>query len=104
MSMLEKRTHKRVRVNMKVAYRDYAHAYRIGLVCDISKGGMYMQTRDMPEVDGNMIASLDAEDFGKIILVQGQVVWKTRSGLGIKFTKTDEKGLNNILSYRRVTF
>ncbi|HVN71773.1 MAG TPA: PilZ domain-containing protein [Desulfomonilia bacterium] len=104
MSMSEKRTHKRVRVTMKVAYRDNDHTYKMGRVCDISKGGMYVQTGDVPEVDGYLIASLDAEDFGKIIWVQGQVAWKTRSGVGIKFTNTDEKGLNNLLSYRSVPF
>jgi hypothetical protein len=102
--MPEMRAHKRVRVNMKVAYRDNDHGYKMGRVFDISKGGMYIQTRNIPEVDGYVIASLDAEAFGKVIWVQGRVIWKTRSGMAISFTRTDEKGLKNILSYRSIPF
>jgi len=102
--MSELRTHKRVRVNMKVAYRDNGQAYKMGRVYDISRGGMYIQTGNALEVDGYVIASLDAEAFGKVIWVQGRVIWKTRTGMAIKFTNTDEKGLKNILSYRSVPF
>jgi hypothetical protein len=49
-----------------------------------------------------VIASIDAEEFGKVIWVQGHVIWKTRSGMAVMFTNSDEKGLNNILSYRSV--
>ncbi len=100
--MSDKRSHKRVRVNLKVAYRDNDHAYKMGRVFDISKGGMYVQTPNKPEVDGYVIASLDAEEFGKVIWVQGQIVWKTRSGMAVMFTNTDERGLNNLLSCRSV--
>ena len=102
--MSELRTHKRVRVNMKVAYRNNDQVYKMGRVYDISKGGMYVQTSNNPDVDGYVIASLDAEAFGKVIWVQGSVVWKTRTGMAIKFTNTDEKGLKNLLSYRSVPF
>jgi Tfp pilus assembly protein PilZ len=89
---------------MKVAYRDNAHAYKMGRVFDISRGGMYVQTGNLPEVDGYVIASIDAEEFGKVIWVHGRIVWKTRTGMAIKFTNTDEKGLSNLLSYRSVPF
>ena len=71
-AMSELRTHKRVRVNMKVAYRNNDQVYKMGRVYDISKGGMYVQTSNTPDVDGYVIASLDAEAFGKVIWVQGQ--------------------------------
>ena len=103
-AMSELRTHKRVRVNMKVAYRNNDQVYKMGRVYDISKGGMYVQTSNTPNVDGYVIASLDAEAFGKVIWVQGRVVWKTRTGMAIKFTNADEKGLKNLLSYRSVPF
>lgn len=102
--MSDKRLHKRVRVNMKVAYRDNDHAYKMGRVYDISRGGMYVQTGNKPEVDGYVLTSLDAEEFGKVLWLQGKVVWKTRTGMAIMFTNTDEKGLNNLLSYRSVPF
>jgi Tfp pilus assembly protein PilZ len=46
-----------------------------------------------------MIASIDVEEFGKVIWVQGRVVWKNTTGMGVEFTRTDEKGLRNLLSY-----
>ncbi len=102
--MKEHRTHKRVRVNMKVAYRDNDNTRRMGKVSDLSRGGMYVDTGYAPEVEGYLIASLDAEEFGKVIHVQGHVVWKTYTGMGISFTRTDEKGLGNLLSYRGAPF
>jgi hypothetical protein len=100
----ELRTYKRVRVNMKLAYRDNDNVYKMGKVCNISRGGMFVDTMYRPDVDGYVIASLDVEDFGKIIWVQGHVVRKTNSGMAIVFTHTDDKGLNNLLSYRCVPF
>lgn len=88
---------------MKVAYRDKGFAYRIGRVSNISRGGMFINTDDPPsDVEGYIIASLDAEEFGKIIWTQGRVVRKTDLGIGILFTRTDERGLNTLLSYQGV--
>ncbi|HOO37730.1 MAG TPA: PilZ domain-containing protein [Deltaproteobacteria bacterium] len=101
--MEEQRAHKRARVNMKVAYRDNGFAYRIGRVSNISRGGMFINTDDPPgDVEGYIIASLDAEEFGKIIWTQGRVVRRTDLGIGILFTRTDERGLNTLLSYQGV--
>ncbi|MCU0577546.1 MAG: PilZ domain-containing protein [Desulfobacterota bacterium] len=102
--MKEQRTHKRVRVNMKVAYRDNDNTRRLGKVSDLSRGGMRVNTGYAPEVDGFLVASIDAEEFGKVIRVQGKVVWKTYSAMGIAFTQTDAKGLGNVLSYRGAPF
>jgi hypothetical protein len=102
--MKEQRAHKRVRVNMKVAYRDRDNTRRMGRVNDLSRGGMYVDTGYDPEVDGFVMASLDAEEFGKVIYVQGRVVRKTHRGMGVSFTRTDEKGLGNLLSYRGAPF
>jgi hypothetical protein len=102
--MDEHRAHKRVKVNMSVAYRDDVHSYRVGSVCNISRGGMFVNTVARPDVDGYVLASIDAADFGKIIRIQGRVVRRTDSGMAIVFTGTDEKGLNNLLSYWCVPF
>lgn len=102
--MKEKRSHKRVRVNMKVAFRDNDNTRRMARVIDLSRGGMYVDTGYAPEVDGFLIASLDAEEFGKVIHVQGRIVRKSYTGMGIAFTWTDEKGLGNLLSYRGAPF
>jgi hypothetical protein len=95
--MVEKRNYKRARVNMKVDYSDDTHTNKMGRVIDISMCGMYVQTGDAPEVKGYLMASIDAEAFGKVIWVQGHVIWKTHSGMAIMFTNTDEKGLDNLL-------
>jgi hypothetical protein len=101
---MEKRNNKRVRVNMKVDYRDDAHTDQMGWVTDISKSGMYVQTGYDPKVKGHLAASLDAEDFGKVIWVEGQVVWKTRTGIAVTFTNADMKGLSNLLTSRSAPF
>jgi hypothetical protein len=102
--MTENRKHKRARVIMKVYYSYGAHSDRTAKVIDISKGGMYLETGYAPEVEGYLLASLDAEDFGKIIWVQGRIVRKTNIGMGIMFTKIDEAGLNNLLTSRSALF
>jgi hypothetical protein len=102
--MSENRNNKRVRVNMKVDYRDDAHPDKMGRVIDISKGGMYVQTGYAPEVKGYLMASLDAEDFGKVIWVEGYVAWKNHTGMAVTFTNTDTKGLNNLLTSRSAPF
>ena len=100
----DRRAHKRVRVNMGFAYRDNNYADRRGRVCNISKGGMFVDTENSPDVDGFVIASLNVEEFGKVVWVRGQVVRKTNSGMAITFTRKDDKGLNNLLSYWSVSF
>ena len=102
--MQEQRGHKRVRVNMRVAYRGNDHEYRIGRVCDLSRSGMYVCTGNFPGVNGYIIASLDVEEFGKVIWVQGHVVRTLDSGMAILFTQKDERGLDNLLSYWGVPF
>ena len=103
--MEEQRMHKRARVDMKVAYRDNGFAYKMGRVSNISRGGMFINTEVPPhDVDGYIIASLDAEEFGKIIWTQGRVLRQTDSGIAVVFTRTDEKGLNVLMSYQGVPF
>lgn len=89
---------------MKVAYRDNDNTRRMARVRDLSRGGMYVSTGYAPEVGGFLMASLDAEEFGKVIHVQGRVVWKSYTGMGVAFTRADEKGLDNLLTYRGAPF
>ncbi len=103
-TMDDPRAHKRVRVNMMFAYRDNDYADRVGRVCNISKGGMFVETGNCPNVDGFVIASLNVEEFGKVIWIRGEVVRKTDSGMAIIFTRKDDKGLNNFLSYLSAPF
>ena len=91
-------------VKMMFAYRDNDYTDRVGRVCNISKGGMFVDTGNCPNVDGFVIASLNVEEFGKVIWVRGQVVRKTDSGIGIMITRTDYKGLKCLMSYWGVPF
>jgi hypothetical protein len=100
----DKRNCKRIRVSMKLAYKNNDNISKLGTVTNISRGGMYFETSGKPDVDGYVLASLDAEEFGKIVWVQGHVVRKTSSGMAVAFTRTDDKGLNNLLSYWCVPF
>jgi hypothetical protein len=100
----EQRSCKRVRVSMKLAYKNNDNLYKMGTVSNISRSGMYVDTLGKPDVDGYVIASLDVEEFGKIVWVQGRVVRKTSTGMAVAFTRTDDKGLKNLLSYWCVPF
>lgn len=101
--MEEQRIHKRAKVDIRVAYKDNGLAYRMGRVSNISKGGMFIITGVPPDdIDGYIVASLDAEEFGKIIWTQGQVIRKTNTGIAVAFTRIDEKGLDILLSHRGI--
>jgi hypothetical protein len=103
--MEELRAHKRARVNIKIAYRDNGFAYKMGRVINISRGGMFITTASPPDnMDGYIIASLDAEEFGKIIWTQGRVIRKTDTGMAVAFTRIDGKGLDLILSYQGIPY
>jgi Tfp pilus assembly protein PilZ len=95
--VIEKRKYKRAKVKIKACYSEGAYTNVIANVIDISKGGMYVQDGYAPEVQENLVASLDAEDLGKVIWVEGRVVRKTSDGIGVLFTNTDEKDLDNLL-------
>ena len=95
--MVEKRKYKRATVKMKVIISNDTQNKKMGTVIDISKNGMFVQTEDAPEVKGALVASIDAENFGKVIWVEGHVVRRISTGIGVMFTNTDEKGLNNLL-------
>ena len=82
---------------MKVYYSDDATADATASVIDISKGGMYVQDGHAPEVKGYLADSLDTEDISKVIWVEGRVVRETKTGIGVMFTNTDEKRLDNLL-------
>jgi hypothetical protein len=98
------RAHKRVRVNMRVSYIDNNYTRSMGKVWNLSRGGMFINTGSRPDIDGLVIASMNVEEFGKVIWVRGRVVRKTDSGMAIIFTRTDSKGLDNLLSYWNAPF
>ncbi len=103
--MEEQRVHKRIVVNMRVAYRDNGSVYRMGRVTDISRGGMFILTGRTPEdTDGYLFASIDAQEFGKVIWIQGHIVRKSSDGMAVKFTQSDGRGISMLLSSRGIPF
>ncbi|HNY65688.1 MAG TPA: PilZ domain-containing protein [Deltaproteobacteria bacterium] len=103
--MEEQRSSKRVKVNIRVAYRDDGYAYKIGRVSNISRSGAFIVTETPPnDVNEYLTASLDVDDLGKIVWIQGRVIRKTKNGMGVVFTRTDAKGLDLYLSYLGVAF
>ncbi|HPC47731.1 MAG TPA: PilZ domain-containing protein [Deltaproteobacteria bacterium] len=102
--MTDKRACKRVRVNMKAAFRDNGHALRRGRVLNLSRCGMYLETGHGVLLDGFVTVSLDAEEFGKVIHVHGVVVRKSPTGFGVAFVRADDRGLANVLAYLGAPF
>ncbi|MGC9325064.1 MAG: PilZ domain-containing protein [Desulfomonilia bacterium] len=102
--MDEQRNHKRARVKMRVAYRSDDQVYKRGRVRNISRSGMFVDTESPQTSDEYVIASLDVEDFGKVVWVQGRVVRNTNEGMAVVFTRTDEKGLDALMSFQGIPF
>lgn len=96
--MEEKRAHERTSVDLKVIYMGDSMTYSRGRVNNISRGGMFVHT-DTPQEKGTYIlASLDVDNLGKIVWAQGRVVRTTDHGMGIEFTRIDEKGVDAIMA------
>lgn len=100
--MEEQRTYKRARIDMKVSFKEEGPSYKMGHVENISKGGMFVNTDAPLDKDIYILASIDAEELGKIIWAQGRIVRKTDNGMAVVFTRTDEKGLNTLLDNRGI--
>lgn len=96
--MVEKRRANRASVNMRINYVDHAHRDKMGNVMNISTKGMFVQTGVAPEVNEFVEGTIDNEDFGKVLWVEGRVVRKSRSGMALAFTNTDAKGLQVLLA------
>ncbi len=95
--MLKRRKYTRAKVDLKVSYNDGSYTNVTAKVCDISKGGMYVQDAYAPEMQEIFAACIDADDLGEVIQVEGLVVRKTSTGIGVMFTHTDKQGLDNLL-------
>ena len=95
---------------MRVAYRGRGLGYEKGRVLNISRGGMYILTDHPAEIDDYIIASVDAEELGKIVWVQGRVVWSlpeapgSEGGMAVRFMRSDQKGINALMNYRGIPF
>ena len=102
--MEEQRNHKRANVKILVGYRSDDQTYKMGKVRNISRSGMFVETESPEHMNGYVIASLDIDDFGKVLWVQGRVVRETDEGMAVVFTTKDEKGLDALLSFQGIPF
>lgn len=101
--MHEKRVHYRVKVNVQVAFRSKRINSQLGQVLNLSRSGMFVETKAVPGQGDYVIASLDAQEFGKVVWSEGRVVRLTKSdkknvkGMAVEFTRADFKGLDNLI-------
>ncbi|HOJ13255.1 MAG TPA: PilZ domain-containing protein [Deltaproteobacteria bacterium] len=102
--MKDRRAHKRVKVDLRAAYKDDGFVLRTGRVLNLGKGGMYLETGRGVALGGFVDASIDDREFGKVISVRGRVAHKTPDGVGVTFVRVDRLGLMNILTYHGAPF
>lgn len=95
----DKRAFKRGKVHIRIAFRDNTNEDRIYTVSDISRGGIFINTYEPDKVDGYLFASLDADEFGKVIRIQGRVVRRTPKGVAVAFTFVNRMELEVLLNY-----
>jgi hypothetical protein len=95
--MTEKRTSDRINVGLKALFREGdSQAYHTRIT-NISMGGLFMVTSHILDLGTEIVIDIDAENLGRIIGVSGQVIRNTRLGMGIKFTRTEETGLDGLI-------
>lgn len=78
-------------------YFSTKNRYYQGRVKDISRGGMYVKTNDEFTVGQVLHLVIPKTKYDKNVLIRGEVVRSTKSGMGIKFTGLlkRRKPLNN---------
>ncbi len=100
--MQERRTQKRVnmngRLNVDFSSQDNPDLIKRGLLMNISNGGMYIRTVAALKKGALISASLNADDLGKVIPVQGWVVRSVSNGLAIEFSDADQRGIHELMS------
>ena len=95
----ERRKHERVPthylVHVRVPARDEAQE---GFCLNLSRGGLFVQTRDPPPPGTMIFLELDLEPVGKTVHAQAEVAWawptipysQSPPGVGVKFTDLSE--------------
>jgi uncharacterized protein (TIGR02266 family) len=100
----EKRAHKRFLRTLEVKYSTVK-----GLISDwtmnISKGGMFISTRDPLPEGTNLILKLKVPNSNEEIVLEGEVVWRVKPeesrgtlipGMGLRFKNIDEEAIKKI--------
>jgi len=100
----EKRVHRRFPRTLEVKYSSVK-----GLISDwtmnISKGGMFISTRDPLPEGTSLILKLKVPDSDEEIVLEGEVVWRVKPeeskgtlipGMGLRFKNIDEETVKKI--------
>lgn len=105
--MQEKRVHYRINLKVQVAFRSKTINSQLGQVLNLSRGGMFVEAKAVPGQGDYVIASLDAQEFGKVVWSEGRVVRLTKpdkknlKGMAVEFTRADFKGLDNLIEIHK---
>ncbi len=95
--MDEQRKHKRINVSMRISFRGMQDRQQMGVVTNISRSGMYVQTGLPVAVGSEFSASLDAPEIGKVISLTGWVRREARNGMAIEFEQIDHAVMATLL-------
>lgn len=99
--MEEKRAFERVSADLHVLFKGAGIGNVAGRVRDISPGGMFIATDVIPALGLYVLADLDVGDIGKVVWTQGTIVRSTPAGIGVEFTRSDEKGVHAIIALEK---
>ena len=96
--MNNKRKHPRKTAAIPVELTLQSQAFE-GSILDISTGGAFIEIDDMPVQEGNNISlNLACLSYGQPFVLEGRVVSKRPSGIGVTFDQLSENQRNR-LSY-----
>jgi hypothetical protein len=84
-SEMELRKHPR-RSFPKPVYFSADNRYYQGLIRDISRGGLFIQTADSISLGHEIHLVIPGTKFDKNVMIRGKVVRLSRKGVGVKFT------------------
>jgi Tfp pilus assembly protein PilZ len=84
------RRHKRKRCALPARYKSNG-VIHYGLIENISRGGIFVQTVDLAGVGQKLVFEILLEKKGKIVKMAGRVVHSDGKGLGVEFAGKAEK-------------
>lgn len=94
--IIERRRHKRVRLNDPIQYQ-FKETSRFGgcIVRDLSEGGMRVNFEDFLPLHAEMVLQVKLQNIPKVVDLTGQVVWSQRIPfseryqIGLQFVSVD---------------
>lgn len=108
---MERRKFKRDKIRVMIDYLNGSDI-EVGYTKDISLGGMFIETTNIPEKNGIVFVDFYLPGVRKKLKLKGRVVWSSntlkmtdaiKSGIGIEFIELNEEnknylniGINNI--------